>query len=144
MAPILLLVVVVAVLVVAAAVWLVHDRRQRTGTEPRCGRCGYNLTGAAGNQCPECGALFIDAGVIVGRSAGRGHVRPGIALVLALVAVALLLGATAAGYLAERARRAELLARAEAVARFHEQSLVAVERRPDSQPASVVRPPDGE
>lgn len=30
-------------------------RRLRRGTEPRCGQCGYNLTGNVSGVCPECG-----------------------------------------------------------------------------------------
>lgn len=37
---------------------------RRASDVPQCGSCGYNLTGAPGNRCPECGALFIEAGVI--------------------------------------------------------------------------------
>lgn len=36
---------------------------RRASDVPQCGACGYNLTGAAANRCPECGALFIEAGV---------------------------------------------------------------------------------
>lgn len=39
-------------------------QRWKTPSEPRCGGCGYNLTGAPSNRCPECGSLFVDAGVI--------------------------------------------------------------------------------
>ncbi|UCG31769.1 MAG: hypothetical protein JSU68_08870 [Phycisphaerales bacterium] len=28
---------------------------KRVGTEPRCGKCGYNLTGLPSEICPECG-----------------------------------------------------------------------------------------
>jgi predicted RNA-binding Zn-ribbon protein involved in translation (DUF1610 family) len=37
--------------------------RRRASDVPQCGACGYNLTGAPANRCPECGALFIEAGV---------------------------------------------------------------------------------
>ena len=41
-------------------------RRGREGADPACGRCGYNLTGSESNRCPECGTLFIEAGVTLG------------------------------------------------------------------------------
>lgn len=31
--------------------------------QPRCGHCGYDLTRSESNRCPECGLLFIEAGV---------------------------------------------------------------------------------
>ena len=62
-----LLIVVLGVLacvaVGVAVVVLVASRRRTEVTQPSCGNCGYNLTGAPANRCPECGELFIDAGV---------------------------------------------------------------------------------
>ena len=54
-----------ALLCVAMAVIVaVLSRRRAQAALPRCGNCGYNLTGAPSNRCPECGQLFIEAGVI--------------------------------------------------------------------------------
>lgn len=39
-------------------------QRWKTPAGPRCGGCGYNLTGAPSNRCPECGSLFVEAGII--------------------------------------------------------------------------------
>ena len=53
--------------VVAGVVVLLKGRRRgREGTDAACGRCGYNLTGSESNRCPECGTLFIEAGVTLG------------------------------------------------------------------------------
>ncbi len=79
---------------------------------PRCGNCRYNLTGAASNRCPECGKLFIEAGVLLGEKRRR---RVGVAA----IAFVLLLGFATAGMIisiqrvqaarasVERARAAE-------------------------------------
>lgn len=65
MAVLPLLILLGVLVALAAAVILVAASRRRTsGTGPRCGNCGYNLTGAPSNRCPECGQLFIEAGVI--------------------------------------------------------------------------------
>lgn len=42
-----------------------NDAYQPGSVAPRCAACGYNLTGLTSNRCPECGRLFIEAGVIV-------------------------------------------------------------------------------
>ncbi len=94
--------------------------------EPRCGHCNYNLTGATSNRCPECGLLFIEAGVIVPRRRPRKWILPPAGMILlvvflpALITIALTLHARARA--AEAQARAQA-ARAEAVARFHEQML---------------------
>ncbi len=72
-------------LLVCAGVVVLIKARRREGTDPTCGRCGYNLTGSQSNRCPECGALFIEAGVTMGK-------RPGSArwLVVSLVVLSIL------------------------------------------------------
>ncbi len=32
-------------------------------SRPVCGKCLYDLTGSEGIRCPECGSLFIEAGI---------------------------------------------------------------------------------
>lgn len=40
---------------------------------PRCGRCGYDVTGLAGHRCPECGAGLLDVGIIGRRDHRSGQ-----------------------------------------------------------------------
>ena len=69
--------------------WLVVTAgRARNGSAPICGHCGYNLTALEGNRCPECGKLFIEAGVSMG---GKGNRRRRRAIGITMVASPLLL-----------------------------------------------------
>jgi hypothetical protein len=49
---------------IVVAVVIMIARRKSAEPTPRCGNCGYNLTGAPSNRCPECGKLFVEAGVV--------------------------------------------------------------------------------
>ncbi len=65
-------ILVVLLLIGAGVVVLIKaQRRGREGTDPTCGQCGYNLTGSESNRCPECGTLFIEAGVTLGNPAPK-------------------------------------------------------------------------
>jgi predicted Zn-ribbon and HTH transcriptional regulator len=91
---------------------IVVSRRRRVETIlPRCGNCGYNLTGAPSNRCPECGKLFIEAGVITKPPKplpSRGVIR---------ILVLLMVGFTVLGVLGTIAMRVRVrTARARAVA----------------------------
>jgi hypothetical protein len=96
----------------------------RASSGPRCGNCGYNLTAATSNRCPECGLLFIEAGVIVPHRRGRRRVAVYVLLGAALVLLPLLLLTTITLYARARAaaeRAAAERARAAAVEAFFNQ-----------------------
>ncbi len=68
------------------------SRRTETGG-PRCGACGYNLTGSQSNRCPECGKLFIEAGVnLTATHLLAGRRRLGVTLIVAALVLPLLSG----------------------------------------------------
>ena len=76
-------------LLTGAVVAVLFKGRRREGTDPTCSRCGYDLTGSESNRCPECGTLFIEAGVTMGNPSSK---RPrwvwGSWLVLSILFVA--------------------------------------------------------
>jgi hypothetical protein len=49
--------------------WLV-DRAIPTN-RPYCPECGYDLTGTAGNRCPECGTPFRRQDLVLGEPGGE-------------------------------------------------------------------------
>lgn len=57
-------------------------RPRRTGTTPYCRACGYNMTGATGGTCPECGK---SRGVVLGERRIRNR-RLAAGLLLTLIA----------------------------------------------------------
>jgi hypothetical protein len=78
------IVVLVAVLVVGAVLVVVGLWGRRTGDAPHCRKCGYNLTGAAGDKCPECGAVLGANVIVTGVRRRRG---PALVVGLLLVLV---------------------------------------------------------
>ena len=110
-------------------------------TGPRCGGCGYNLTGSATNRCPECGSLFIEAGVITEkkpRPLGRAWVG---VLLVALLLLPIGFGATV--LLTRSIRRAamrdispEQRARIERIAKLRERWSSTSASQPASRPSS--------
>ena len=108
------LVLLAAVIVaVAMAVRL----RSKSPNHPACGRCGYDVTATVGHsdRCPECGALFIEVGIVppAGPTAER---RATSKVVVVVLVVATLLSSILAlgGIFAARASVAS--ARAQALA----------------------------
>lgn len=37
-----------------------HRRIVRDKTSGRCERCGFDMRGKSGTECPECGQLYVD------------------------------------------------------------------------------------
>ncbi|MCH8881548.1 MAG: hypothetical protein IID34_16910 [Planctomycetes bacterium] len=85
----ILAVALLAGVVAGVAVLIKGQRRRGEGTDPTCGQCGYNLTGSESNRCPECGTLFIEAGVTLGNPSPK---RPRWILASLIVLAILLVG----------------------------------------------------
>lgn len=87
-------------------VWFHLRRRGAADSIPRCGRCGYNLTGSTGNRCPECGGLFIESGVVV-RSRSAVAARRAVLVSLGAFTLVALFGVAATVISVSAARRAK-------------------------------------
>lgn len=96
----------------ALVVYLIISRSQRARPgPPRCGNCRYDLTGSVSNRCPECGKLFIEAGVLLNHPA-RVRRLAGLALAFSLLPIAAILVAyTVALHQQQRAAAAAIQAR---------------------------------
>lgn len=106
---------VVACLIVG--IYLIATSRRTVAAGPRCGHCGYNLTGSTANRCPECGRLFIEAGVVTNPVTSRRKRRLiGIVLIVAPFIPATLGFATTMFYRARAARQAAAIQKANAAA----------------------------
>ncbi len=106
------------VLLVGAVVIVLLKAQRREDTDPTCGRCGYNLTGSQSNRCSECGALFIEAGVTMGRppSSARWLVVSLVVLSILFVgAISLSISYRAAASARAQAVRAQMQARMRAI-----------------------------
>ncbi len=86
MSYVAIIIILGAVACVAFGLYLIVTSRRKVEPGPRCGQCGYNLTGATANRCPECGNLFIETGVVmqVARSS-RVRLWVGIGLLVGVV-----------------------------------------------------------
>lgn len=93
----------------AAGVYLLIRSRSSVEAYPRCGHCGYNLTGSISNRCSECGRLFIEAGVFV-RRARRSRSTLAVGLILIIIPLVFSFGAVATGLIAARATRESAVA----------------------------------
>ncbi len=91
---------------VAVGIYLIVSSRARGGSSPRCGHCQYNLTGSESNRCPECGRLFIEAGVVKQR---RAVSRPRFWIGVAVLCIAsfFVVGGLLSSMLYVRARTAQ-------------------------------------
>ena len=88
---VILVAAVTASLVVG--VRMMRSTGDRRSSSPVCGHCGYNLTGAAGNRCSECGLLFIEAGVVPPAMSGKpGRRWLGIAMCAGPLCVLVVMG----------------------------------------------------
>ena len=74
MSYVAIIIILGAVACVAFGLYLIVTSRRKVEPGPRCGQCGYNLTGATENRCPECGRPFIEAGIITNPLRPRGNV----------------------------------------------------------------------
>ena len=84
----LLLVILTVIGLCLAGIVLIAISQERRYGYPRCGECGYDLTGS---NCPECGSTFGLTGVAGSRKPSQPGFRSfGIALIgLAIVILAL-------------------------------------------------------
>ncbi len=124
---------VVACLIIG--IYLIATSRRNLGPGPRCGYCNYNLTGSTANRCPECGRLFIEAGIVTNPAASLSKRRVlGLLLILAPFIPTTLGVAATMFYRARAARQAAAIEKAKAVAvtNFLENVL-------SSQPATARR-----
>ena len=107
-------ILVVLLLIGAGVVVLIEaQRRGREGTDPTCGQCGYNLTGSECNRCPECGTLFIEAGVMLGNPSPKRArwvlVNSVVLLILFVGGIGLSVSYRAASQARAQAAQAQLL-----------------------------------
>ncbi len=86
-----LLILILIAASIGVGVYVIRSSKSRGSVDPLCGNCGYNLTGCESNRCSECGLLFIQAGIVKGRTpSSPNRRRAGIALIL--VPAVLILG----------------------------------------------------
>ena len=140
----------IAIACVVGGIYLIATSRRTVGPGPRCGHCQYNLTGSMANRCPECGRLFIEAGIVTNPVPSlRARRRIGIVLIVLPLVPATLgpvsslfyqtqrarMQAERARAMAEQARAAEMQARQQA-----QQAQAPIQNQPTTAPASQPRP----
>lgn len=121
---------------------IVTSRRAVGGNGPQCGSCGYNLTGSASNRCPECGVLFIEAGVVmqVARSS-RVRLWVGVGLLVGVVPLFCLgTGALLTFRQPQAARQAQAAAMQARQQAQQAQAQAAGQNQPTTTPSSRFSP----
>lgn len=141
MTPVLLL--GAFVLLIVASIALVRRLargRNVPGNTPSCGHCGYNLTGSPGNRCPECGKLFIEAGVTfsVRERSRRSIVIVATAFALVLLASVIVMRTYSTRQ--ARAARAQAVAARIAAMRQERQALQALQAQAANRAAGTAAP----
>ncbi len=132
-----------AVACVAFGLYLIVTSRRKVGPGPRCGQCGYNLTGATENRCPECGRPFIEAGIVTNPVTSLRKRRwIGIVLIVAPLIPASLGLATMMFYRARAARQIATTEKAKAAVlnKFYTDMLTPLDpgKNPTSAPARTL------
>ena len=138
MSYIAIIVNLAAVACLITGIYLIATSRRDVGPGPRCGYCNYNLTGSTANRCPECGRLFIEAGIVTNSVVSlRKRRLIGIVLILAPLIPTTFGGAATLFYRARAARQAAAAAKAtvDAIIDFQQDML-----QPTSAPASRSKP----
>ena len=138
MSYIALTVILAAVVCLIVGIYLIATSRRTVTGGPRCGHCDYNLTGSTANRCPECGRLFIEAGIVTNPVASlRKRRLIGIVLIVAPLIPTTIGFAATMFYRAWAARQAAAAekAKAAAISNFLQNLLQST-----SAPASRSRP----
>ncbi|UCC30530.1 MAG: hypothetical protein JSU86_20315 [Phycisphaerales bacterium] len=60
------IIVLILVLLVAITLVVRGVRGKQIGDAPHCRNCGYNVTGVAGDNCPECGSGLTPESIVIG------------------------------------------------------------------------------
>jgi hypothetical protein len=124
-------------------IYLIVTARRRGGiSEPRCGNCGYNLTGAPANRCSECGMLFIEAGVVTAQQAtSRPRLWVGIGLLVLPLLLCTLSGIGVMALGARQAAAARQTAAQQAAWASQQVRAARQQRAATSEPASASENP---
>lgn len=121
----------IGVVTVGVAVAMtIKSRRNKPSPGPHCGQCGYNLTGATENRCPECGRLFFEAGIVIGGigpTPGGRRLSVPIVLLVVLVSVLMLAVYRITAVPAPRLTQAQVARQAAQVAAARTQALIALQ-----------------
>ncbi len=126
MSYIAIIVILAAVTCLIGGIYLIATSRRTVAPGPHCGHCNYNLTGSTANRCPECGRLFIEAGVVTNPATSlRKRRLIGIVLIVGPFFPATLGVAATMFYRARAARQAAAIQKANvaAVIKFQQDML---------------------